>query len=152
MWALAVLSGILQSFCLDGEAVLERPALLAPCPWDDSSGCRGGGPFVMLCVLVPGALVSILNTSCLPGYSHVTSASEERTLWTCSPGSAHGHHLVSFLTGCTLCLYGLWRQQDHISLGAPLSGGRDKVTPRRSSQGEGDKGRPGISLVLLSKH
>lgn len=50
----------------------------------------------MLCVLVPGALVSILNTSCLPGYSHVTSASEERTLWTCSPGSAHGHHLVSF--------------------------------------------------------
>lgn len=81
-----------------------------------------------LCMLVPGALVSILNTSCLPAYGHVTSASEERTLWTCSPGSAHGHHLVpqSFIFSlAALCVcMGFLRQQDHISLGAPLSRGQ----------------------------
>ena len=81
-----------------------------------------------LCMLVPGPLVSILNTSCLPAYSHVTSASEERTLWTCSPGSVHGHHLVpqSFvfsLAAFWVCM-GFLRQQDHVSLGAPLSRGQ----------------------------
>lgn len=75
------------------------------------------------------------------GDSHGTSTGEERTLWTCPPGSVHGHHPVSqsfiFLLAVFCICMGLLRRQDHISLCAPLSRGQRLVTPRRSSWGGG---------------